>query len=60
MSQDLEKLVARCADARKRYEGSEIDYYEFLFGIQEDAKAKEVWGVYTTFETFIEEMRRAP
>ncbi len=49
----LESLVARCADARKRYEGNEIDYYEYLFAVQEDER--ELWsGVYPTFETFIE------
>lgn len=48
----LEELVERCARARTAYEHSEIEYYEFLFSIQETEK--DTWGVMLTFETFLE------
>lgn len=48
----LEELVERCANARKKYEHDEIDYYEYLFDVQENEQS--TWGVLLTFETFLE------
>lgn len=48
----LKILINRCAEARKLYEQNEIDYYEFLFSVQESER--DTWSIFATFETFIE------
>jgi hypothetical protein len=47
----FQRLVDKCKAARKRFQKSEVDYFEFLHDVETNDKS--IWGICGSFEDFI-------